>query len=130
MHGQRAAFDGEACLPALCRLSLRGRAPLAHDDAAALQRQSQRRPFQDLCYPFLEHEDRSLGHVEIDVLRVPDALEKEAQIAAALDREPVFVRRRAEEPDEVKVEQLDRLAFIHSFTLHDFYTNVDITYYH
>ena len=51
-----------------------------------------------------------LGDVEIQVLRVANTVEEEAQVAAALDGEAALVRPRAEEADEVEVKELDNLA--------------------
>ena len=48
-----------------------------------------------------------LGDVEIQVLRVANTVEEEAQVAAALDGEAALVRPRAEEPNEVEVKELD-----------------------
>ena len=110
VQGQRAPFGSQADLPALRRLRLLRRADLTHRDAAALERQPQRGPFQDLADLLLQRVDCHSLDVEVDVLRISDALEEEAQVAATLDGEAILVRPQAEEADEVEVEQLHHLA--------------------
>src|SRR5207302_9375692 len=79
-------------------------------DAAALVRQPRRGPFQDLADLRLQRVDGHSLDVEVDVLRISDALEEEAQVAATLDGEAILVRPRAEEADEVQVKELHYLA--------------------
>ena len=53
---------------------------------------------------------RDPGHVEVDGVRVADAFEEEAQVAAALDGDAALVRTCAEKPHELQVEQFDDLT--------------------
>src|SRR2546428_3627858 len=76
----------------------------------SLERQPQRGPFQDLADLLLQRVDGHSLDVEVDVLRISDALEEEAQVAATLDGEAILVRPRAEEADEVQVKELHYLA--------------------
>ena len=49
------------------------------------------------------------GDVQVDVFRVPDALEKEPQVAASLDREGHSIRSGQEQSAKLEVKVLDHL---------------------
>src|SRR5260370_42235854 len=110
MKRQRAPLRGERDLPALGRLSLLGGARFDHRDTAALERQGQGRPSEDFGSLFLQRVHRQAGDVEVEVFGVADTLKEETEIAAAFDGEAVLVRPRADQPDELKMEELDDLS--------------------
>jgi hypothetical protein len=110
MERQRPPVGNEAHLPALSGLGRLGRADAGQGDAAALERQHERGRFDAPGNSILHLVDGQPDDVEIEVVGVAYALEEESQIAPALDGEAVPFPPRAEQADELQMEDLDSLA--------------------